>query len=534
MHRKLVCCLIAVLLLLLLFPLAASARSYNIPSARFDIRLNTDGSADVTENWTVTYAGEYSRFFKDITYRNQEEHYSSVEMLGVSIDGTECAPTDDTENRPDYHYNLSSGTATQTISAYLASTDCTRVYSFRYRLKDAVKWVDDTYYLFSYRVIGANFEQRVDSIGVTVSAPDSCRMKVLYKTAGTETISDSSAAISCDGKKGLFKVKVRMDADDGGDLFLHAAPLKSNQLQNENQKDENNISAGYYLLVILGAVIVFFPVGLMIVLFCVNRVHELKIRRKYKNDPGYVGELVRSIQQHIADPLQAAMTIYPVHGPDVFCVLAQMDRQRQLRIDRKNCVIEWSSVEGANEAQTAVLCFLEEAYLNRNGDLPADGTPWPHTLSFSQFLSCVSEDRAAYFSFEQNVFFLLTKKEKLPKAALKTRDDAEYLLLKYGSAYRFEDLLDHLNSTPDDVFPYVYFLSSDFPGGKETAGDLQEIDFNGQLMHLIGQSIYLLRFEKAYQDRQNAGKKKKSSDGSSCTSCSSCSSCSSCGDGGGD
>ena len=305
---------------LLIFMLAgtafASGKSYSVPYAHFDAVLNADGSADITETWTVRYSGEFSRFYKDITYQNTEEKFSDVEILGVKINGNACEPTDDTAGRPDYHYNLSSGTGTRTLTAYLHTTGTTE-YEFRYRLKDAVKQVDEDYYIFSYRYIGANFEQSVSDISVTVTAPDKCVMKTLYYTSGTENVDETSAVVSGGSGKGVFKVKVRMDAPEGTTLFTHAAPITAGQL--ENPKNENSSGFFTFLTVMFFILTVMSLFFLPIVLWGGALNEKRAVRgsskpsknrlNKAKKDPAYVENTLRAMRSAMPDPLQFAAAV---------------------------------------------------------------------------------------------------------------------------------------------------------------------------------------------------------------------------------
>ena len=58
------------LMICMLLPVQVHAdndKIYQVDSASFVIDLQPDGSAAVTESWTVTYiSGEFHRFYKDI------------------------------------------------------------------------------------------------------------------------------------------------------------------------------------------------------------------------------------------------------------------------------------------------------------------------------------------------------------------------------------------------------------------------------------------------------------------------------------
>lgn len=62
----------------------ADDRSYKVQNANFDVHFKTDGSAVVTEQWTVGFKGDYTRFYKDIHYTDLakvEEFIKSIHQL---------------------------------------------------------------------------------------------------------------------------------------------------------------------------------------------------------------------------------------------------------------------------------------------------------------------------------------------------------------------------------------------------------------------------------------------------------------------
>ena len=60
---------------------AADDKVYQIDKADFNVILQPDGSAEITETWTLTYkSGEFHRFYKEI----YESLYKTCEIRRIS------------------------------------------------------------------------------------------------------------------------------------------------------------------------------------------------------------------------------------------------------------------------------------------------------------------------------------------------------------------------------------------------------------------------------------------------------------------
>ena len=71
--------------------LKVEAKSYNVEHAEFNIELQEDGDAIVTETWNLEFDGKYSRFYKEFNtkkIKNIEEF--EFELKDVYINGEEA------------------------------------------------------------------------------------------------------------------------------------------------------------------------------------------------------------------------------------------------------------------------------------------------------------------------------------------------------------------------------------------------------------------------------------------------------------
>ena len=156
-------------------PIKAHASSYSVQAAEFTVNVNSDGTADIVEKWTICFeSGSFTRFYKDIVMNagNEDTVNLYTDSVYVRIDGTDCTYTDDTEGRPDYTFHLEKSSMGAQVDCYKSSQNVTRTYEIGYRIKEAVKCVDDAYYLFTFRLIGANFPQTVKKVNLTVTTPE--------------------------------------------------------------------------------------------------------------------------------------------------------------------------------------------------------------------------------------------------------------------------------------------------------------------------------------------------------------------------
>ena len=278
--------------LLLLTPLKAWAddKEYSIDKAAFEVWLNEDGSAVVEETWTVRFIkGSFSRFYKGIytgSALEEEEKFSGPEIEQVTINDHVCEETNDAYRRPDYCYHVTDKGTEAEISMYLSSRNRTNTYVMRYRLNEVVKCVDNEYWLFVYRFIGANFEKKVDHVYVRLHAPDGAVTKVLYASKGQKSASfgGSEVSLECGSSSGMYRVRLRMD---GSGLFPGAVQMSSAHLSNRILTyEERNMRIAYGILAVIAAAMIW-PVWTII---------RTQIwRRRYRKNPEIAEQAITEV-----------------------------------------------------------------------------------------------------------------------------------------------------------------------------------------------------------------------------------------------
>lgn len=219
---------------------AGGTKEYSIKSADFDIRLNEDGSARVTEKWNVKYeTGSFTRFYKDIYKISAgNEAFEKADDFSVKIDGKECKKGT-ASKRDDYTYAVENNSDTITISCFKNSNKVERTYEISYVLKNVVK-TDGKDWYFIYRVIGKNFEKTVPNISVSIYAPEGkqCTEECIYKTYGQVLHpSDGCIKIECGSNTGMFKVGAKISGENVFSLSY------GNVIYNKNEKSDNDTYA---------------------------------------------------------------------------------------------------------------------------------------------------------------------------------------------------------------------------------------------------------------------------------------------------
>ncbi len=157
------------------FKLNVQAKDYTINNAYFYITLTSNGDANITEKWSVTYTGDYSRFYKDIHNKglNAIEKFDKILLHSVAINGNNCMQATDANQRKDYTYSLEGYMDNARMSWYYNAKNETVEYTINYTLKNVVKATDNQLAVFSCRLIGVEFEKEINNISIMIIPPGS-------------------------------------------------------------------------------------------------------------------------------------------------------------------------------------------------------------------------------------------------------------------------------------------------------------------------------------------------------------------------
>ena len=159
-----------------IFPLAAWAEegSATLNTLHFDIALQEDGSALVTETREVVFSGdrEFTRYGVNNTFTGPR----TFRDWQVTMDETPLSQLDapDNENRPENSFAVEEGEAENTVYIYYRQQgDGVRVFRISYRIENAVKLYSDVGE-FSWNLTGESGISDIGTLTATVTVPEGC------------------------------------------------------------------------------------------------------------------------------------------------------------------------------------------------------------------------------------------------------------------------------------------------------------------------------------------------------------------------
>lgn len=168
-------CIFLVLLIIPLFSLTASAEDYSavLHSLHFDIALQEDGSALITETREVVFDGDhdFSRYRVNNMFTGPREFVD----WEVSINDKPVPQLDapDNDNRPENTFAVEESDGKNTVSIYFRQSGSgTIVFRISYRLENAVKLYSDVGEFF-WNLTGEDGISDIGKLTATVTAPES-------------------------------------------------------------------------------------------------------------------------------------------------------------------------------------------------------------------------------------------------------------------------------------------------------------------------------------------------------------------------
>lgn len=163
-------------LIMLIIPLSSlTARAEDsdakLHSLHFDIALQEDGSALITETRKIVFTGdrEYTRYGVNNIFTGPRV-FSNWQ---VTLDETPLSQLDepDNENRPENTFAVEDGDGENTIYIYFRQQDSgTRVFKISYRVENAVKLHTDVAEFF-WNLTGENGISDIDTLTATLTVP---------------------------------------------------------------------------------------------------------------------------------------------------------------------------------------------------------------------------------------------------------------------------------------------------------------------------------------------------------------------------
>lgn len=299
--------LIPALLSALILPAAAAGAPESgctVDAASFVSDLRYDGSAVVTEEWTVTFSESGADgFTREIAVSNDNfKHIGGISDLSVSVDGAACSEeSSDSLRRGTYSFSRTSGG--YRIFWYAPSSSETRTFSLRYVVNGAVKLYNGSaYYYFS--VVNDSGSMLCKNVTAQINAPSDCfaeDFEILDSGSLAGEKSDGHIVFSCVNSAGALGagVKMPMSLFDENALTL---------IVDDNTAAEVGGASGGAVFIIILAVVIYREVNRK-KLF--RKRWEKKCRRRPCDEPS------AEIQSEALKALSPARILFAVSGKTV-------------------------------------------------------------------------------------------------------------------------------------------------------------------------------------------------------------------------
>lgn len=306
--KKLLSVLLLVLLLFNISGLDAYAKSYTIENAYFDVEILSNGDVNVTENWTVNFDGDYSRFYKSLPPKNisKAEKYEDVCINWATINGKECTLNGNLNNRKDYTFNSDYDDDYRMLSWLYHVNDEKVEYSVNYTIENLTKRTDlyeEELCVTILRPVCVDFKQTIrNTIRVSVKTPDKSEIYDIKSNKNFNTdISANTMELVCGSSSGLVRLVI-LSTDEGFEEDLTFVKSKHIDMKvSDDSKSDYTTVVG-----------VVFIIGLVLGVIGLSKGNNIsnrnsktnrKFKQKNEKDPSYIYECINDISMYSEDPL---------------------------------------------------------------------------------------------------------------------------------------------------------------------------------------------------------------------------------------
>ena len=191
---------------------AFGASAYSVDKVEFTAELKSDGSALITEEWTVTFSGKSDGFTREI--RNFDDNFELFKNIGdisVSVDGNGCSEVSDS-SAVSGTYSVQQAEDSYIISWNMPSENETRTFSLRYVQTGIVKLYNNEAYFYS-TVVNEDSNLLCRNVTVKVKTPKKCfseDFRVIESGSLAGQKSDSEIIFNAVNSVGLVKIAIAM------------------------------------------------------------------------------------------------------------------------------------------------------------------------------------------------------------------------------------------------------------------------------------------------------------------------------------
>lgn len=193
---------------------AFGASDYSVDKVDFTAEFRSDGSALITEEWTVTFTGNSDGFVREIIIPEDNfELFKNIGDISVSVDGNGCSEVSDS-SAVSGTYAVRQTENSYIISWHMSSENETRTFSLRYVQTGTVKLYNDEAYFFS-TVVNEDSKLLCRNVTVNVKAPKKCfseDFSIIESGSLAGQKSDGEVVFNAVNSVGLIRIGLKMPA----------------------------------------------------------------------------------------------------------------------------------------------------------------------------------------------------------------------------------------------------------------------------------------------------------------------------------
>lgn len=188
------------------------ASEYTVDKVDFSAELRNDGSALITENWTVTFIGESDGFVREIIIPEDNfEFFNDIRDVSVSVDGNGCSEITDS-SAANGTYSIEETDNSYIVNWFMPSDNETKTFSLRYVQTGAVKLYNDRAYFYC-TAVNESSNLLCRNVTVTVKTLNPCfaeDFSIIESGSLAGKKSDGEVIFSAVNSVGLIKTGLSM------------------------------------------------------------------------------------------------------------------------------------------------------------------------------------------------------------------------------------------------------------------------------------------------------------------------------------
>lgn len=503
----------------------AKEKSYTIDNFDANVSFDYNGDAYITEKWTLTFDGEYSRFYKDFRLYDLTtvEDFDNFEISSVKINDVSCEYIGDelNDSRPSYTFYFYESGDNYTLQWNYPVKDSTVTYEIDYKLENVVKLSEENpdNAIFCYRFVGKNFDKNIKTAVITVENPGKTPIEIGYSTKKVDaTEENNKMTIKFENSSGLVKFNLHLDSSAFSSKLITTNKKDTKAFNNRegSRSDEFENFFDWFFITIIFII----PI-LVMIRYIVEDKKDRKMYTKLRDNSNLLYEKLQLLENNGVHPLAVIDSVLTT--PRLRAEIGWLIYRCNLhRVDDKLFLV---NMDNLLDDERRLLDVLYREHQTLNGEWFIDKDNLSYILESSSLKSSI----ARYISnlASENYRKACNKNKEIKKTIKEIRT---YFTMDY--VYGIDYISSWLDS--DDKLSYMDIYSGSY---LEIIRSAYITSKENIVKHQYpSDMLCVLDFDDILDDEvvKDCISSASGHDSSSGSSCSSCSSCSGCGGGGAD